>query len=127
MTKTGKHGGARAGAGRPAGIEDKRVAEARAAALRQVKLEGPSSLAVQKQIMNFWMGVAAREQQEAGAQNRGVNMKLIVMALDRAGEAAARAHPYEHSRLASVDIGGSKDRPIESVVRVTVTSEEAMY
>lgn len=89
-------------------------------------------------IMRFWIGVACRE---AAKKGKALRQNVLAGALDRASEAANRAAPYYHARLAAVAIGMSPGAggglgdtppggapPLEDVpYQVVINTEEAAY
>jgi hypothetical protein len=133
-------GGARVGAGRPDGAKDRTTLQAEVDALQLRLAETTRQLEEARRggapvpagpvetleaIFAFWMGVAAQEQVEARAQGRQPNLILMANALDRADSAAGKASRFRVAPLASVDLGGQKDKGMEKAVNITISPEEA--
>ena len=138
-----RRGGYRPNAGRPLGAKSMKtkltsIATAeQLAAIKQIEADGPTDLAVLRQVRDFWMGIAGKEQADAaafidpatGKTGRPPDIKLIAYALDRAAEHAKSSAPYRHHKLNKVTIGGNveHEHTVDHTVRIVVTAEENRY
>lgn len=101
-----EHGGKRDGAGRKPGIPNKASAHREAV----VAHSGATPLAAMLRKMRFHLRIADLEEEKGSEADSG----KIIAALDKAEEAAQRAAPYVHPRLAAIEHTGAGGGPIQT-------------
>ena len=105
------NGGKRLGAGRKPGSKNKRPAQLAIAAGQS----GVTMVEILMRIARYW---DAKAQDEPDVVTR--------MAYDQlAGEHAAKAAPYAHARLASIEVSGPNGGPIQHEVTHEERAEQA--
>ena len=92
-------GGRRPGAGRKAGVPNKRTVELRALAAGQLPAGTP---------LEFLTGVYRNE----------------ALPIDLRIDAASKAAPYVHPRLAAVTVGGDREDPLRAITRIELVPVE---
>lgn len=112
-------GGARPGSGRKKGSLGRAPKQVQARALQEL----PDSVRGLGQIFNYFMGEAAREQQQPKPRHN-----VIAAMLKEARVTAEKIAPYQYPRLSSVKIGGDAENPLRTVVEYDLTkmSEEQL-
>jgi hypothetical protein len=105
-SKNTGRGGARRGAGRPAGSATKRTREIADKAMT----EGVSPL-------EFMLAVMRSEDPEP-KEGEEIDYRLAQMRLEMRFEAAKAAAPYIHPRLAAVEVSGDPNNPLTMIGRI---------
>ena len=109
--KTGKRGGKRPGSGRKTGSKNVITEVIR----KKLAQTGLTPLEVMHKAM--WEFVRAAEKMPADQQPERLSL------MERASEIAAKAAPYSHSKLQTIEHTGKDGGPIES--NVTLTAQES--